>query len=124
MPIKTRKQALREALKRFGKKAAVQDGGWRAASAPEERESAKAELPSVRKQIAAIETRHKEELAPIYKRHREELADLKKREGEIRGIMHCRQYSVGTISDFGGYQAFSVKGEGDTWDEAFEKAGQ
>ena len=104
-----RTQALKEAARLFGKKAAVEDKGKSMASTPEQRAAAVAESKRIRSTIPEGQRPTKEQ--------RDELNRLLCESGRYR-------YSVGTIEGIAGMglQFFSVQGQGDTWEEAFAKA--
>lgn len=93
-------QALKEAVRRWGKDAVIQDRP-KQASTPEQREAARARRQHLR------ETLTKEELK---KRH-QEMDDLL-----FQTLRH--RYSVGVHGGF----FISIRGCGDTWEQCFEAA--
>jgi hypothetical protein len=102
------KQALAQARKRWGKKAAVED--YRVPSSPEIRAEAKAEL----ERIKAMPT---DDLS------KDELREVRKKADAARSTSWRFRYSVGYIDGIGGLMSvFHVSGQGDSWDEAFAKA--
>lgn len=100
--IRTTKQALVEAKRRWGKTAAVEDLGKRAAT-KEKREQAKAKL------------------AELNKLPKEERKATEKERNELCCIIYRERYKVGYISTLM-FSAFHVCGSGDTWEEAFAQA--
>lgn len=99
-----RSQALKEAVRLFGKNAAVRDLGRKFATNEQERRAASAEY---RRLVDSLGTEGK-------KQRRKELDDL-----FARSVRY--QFTVGAISTLGPFRAFSVRGQGDTWEEAFAK---
>lgn len=95
-----RKQALAEAVKRWGKDAMIQDRP-RCASSPEEREVARKQRKYLR------DTLTKE--------------DLKKRHKDMDELLFDSMRYRFSVGIFGGF-FFGVRGSGDTWEEAFEAA--
>lgn len=102
-----RSQALKEAVRLWGKTAAVRDGGKDRASTRERREAAAAEGKRIRLSIPAGQRPTREQ--------REEMDRLL-----FESYRH--RYTVGSISTLGPFAAFHVRGQGDTWEEAFAKA--
>jgi len=102
-----RSQALKEAARLFGKKAAVQDGGK--PSSQEQRDAAFARLKEAR---ALRDSLDKSD--PRYKAARQECLDT-------FGEADRYRFYVGAIGGVGGIQFFHVHGRGDTWEEAFAK---
>lgn len=96
-----RSQALKEAVKRWGNTACVQDRGAKLASTPESREAARTILRSINALPDA-----------------EKKARRKERD-EALCAMYRFRYNVGTLA-MG--IAFGVNGSGDTWEEAFYEA--
>jgi hypothetical protein len=121
-----RQEALLEARKRWGKEAAVQED--KRESSPALREAAKveavktgaakakaaAELAAASKKYGTDHPKHKAALA-------KKIAASKEHDRVQWGTYHYR-YDVGTVWNMGGFGAFSVRGQGDTWEEAFAKA--
>jgi hypothetical protein len=97
----TKSQALKEAVKRWGKNAAVQDKGKERASTPERRAEAKARL----RQFNALPEGEKK-------------VRRKERDHWLTETYRYR-YTVGFIAHG---IAFAVQGDGDTWEEAFASA--
>jgi len=102
-----RSQALKAAVLRWGKSAAVRDNGAAKASTPEQRAAAGAEGKALRLSIPQDRRPTREE--------RDKLDDCLWRSGMYR-------YTDGNISTLGPFSAFHVRGQGDTWEEAFAKA--
>lgn len=127
MKIRTKKQALAEAVRRWGKKAAVRDDGPRLRDGtpwptPEERATLRAELEAhraakpVRPDITTFgDERPLREWRAALREFVEAEAAWKKREQRLSGLVRARRYSVGTVPGLG----FWIEGEGDSWDEAF-----
>lgn len=102
-----RSQALQKAVRLWGiKKAAVRDDGKGRPSSPELRAEAAAKL-KVMNAAKATET----------KEQRKERMELLYWSGHYR-------YTVGTVMSLGGLSGFFVRGQGDTWEEAFAAAEQ
>lgn len=100
-----RSQALKEAVRQWGKTAAVQDRGAGWPSSPELRAAASAKL----KESNAARTK-------------DEPREVRKaRMGLLAASGHYR-YSVGVVHTMCGLSGFFVKGQGDTWAEAFAAA--
>jgi len=96
------KQALAQARKRWGKRAAVEDS--KRESSSQIRDEATAEL----KRLKEIKDRTPEQQTQ-YER--------------ARGRSWHYRYQVGEVTVvFGAFAAFHVYGQGDTWEEAFTKA--
>jgi hypothetical protein len=102
-----RSQALKEAVRRWGKTAVVEDKGAALASTPERRAAAAAEGKRLRESMPK---------------------DRRLTREEREAIDHClvesyrRRYMVGTVSTLGPFSACLVHGWGDTWEEAFAEA--
>src|SRR5438046_783754 len=101
-----RSQALNEAVRLWGKNAAVRDDGKGRPSSPELRAKAAARLNEMNA-VKATET----------KEQRKERMELLHWSGHYR-------YTVGTVMSLAGLGGFFVRGQGDSWEEAFEKAQQ
>ncbi len=98
------KQALAQARKRWGKKAVVQD--IKLDTSPERREQA-------RKRYAELKDLKGDALTP----------ELKKERDNIRSWQWTFRFAVGRIESIAGaFEAFWVKGQGDTWEQAFAEA--
>lgn len=100
-----RSQALKEAARLWGKKAAVQDDGPKRPSSPELRAACSAEL----KELNAARTK-------------DETKEARQRRMQLLGESGHYRYQVGTIVSMCGLAGFFVRGQGDTWEEAFAKA--
>jgi hypothetical protein len=101
-----RSQALKEAARRWGNKAAaVRDDGPSRPSSPELRAAASAKL----KELNAAKTKDETKEA---------------REERMKQLYLCGhyRYTVGTVMTMCGLSGFFVRGQGDTWEEAFAKA--
>lgn len=101
-----RSQAMKEAARLFGKGGAVRDNGKAGASTPERRATAKAALKALRASIPKDR-----------KPTPEERAELDRLFADAVRI----RYTVGEIQGACGFAWFAVRGQGDTWDEAFAK---
>lgn len=101
----TKSQALHHAVKLWGKAAAVQDYGQ--PSSPEKRATASAALDKMRAQ--------KEPPGGYTKEQRKAKLVL------VSDALYYR-YTVGTVMSMAGLGCFLVKGQGDTWEAAFDKA--
>lgn len=97
-----RSQALKQAVGRWGKKAAVRDEGRK--TSPEIRAASLKRLAELR---AMPEPRSPE---------------VRKEIKEHLGAGLDYRYSVGYVGGIAGFSFFSVQGQGDTWEEAFAKA--
>lgn len=123
----TRNQALAEAVKRWGKKAAIQDGGKRRASTPEARARASSELKELRanKPVAPsifdLETWPASRSVAEFRAARlQYVADLRKwtaNESRLFGEALAMRFDVGVVG-----WAFEIRGSGDTWEDAFANA--
>jgi hypothetical protein len=100
-----RSQALKEAVRLWGKKAGVQDDGPTRPSSPELRAAASARL----KELNAARTK-------------DETREARKERMELLGQSGHYRYQVGTVMSMCGLSGFFIRGQGDTWEEAFEKA--
>ena len=100
--------ALKEAVRRWGKSAGVRDIGAKLSRTAEQRRAAREALMELRGFIVTPEDRK------FFKPFREWLVFDSLRE----------RFTVGEISGAGGFRWFSVKGTGDTWEEAFQRADQ
>jgi hypothetical protein len=106
-------QALKEATRLLGKSAAVRDLGPKMNTTEAGREAAHAEVKRIRAlREAATTPEEKKALRPELDRN--------------MGLMVRYRYTVGTIEGIRGMgiSFFSVKGQGDTWEEAFAKVGR
>lgn len=101
-----RSQALKAAVRRWGKNAAVRDDGPKRASTPERRAEATKQLVDLRASIPKDRRPTKEE--------REQIDQL------FSASLRMR-YTVGVIHTVV-FSAFWVKGTGDTWEDAFAEA--
>lgn len=99
----TRNEALQRAVRLWGKQAAVRDNGHPTSEA--DRAAARIEYERLRAMPAADRD-----------------AAQRKEINRLRGLSCYYRYTVGTVWSIGGFGAFSVMGEGDTWDAAFAKA--
>lgn len=104
-----RAQALKAAVRLWGKGGAVKDNGPKFASNPERRAAASEELKKVRAAIPKDRRPTREE--------RDEI-------DRLFGQAMMQRYSVGVIHSLMGLSAFWVKGCGDSWEEAFAAAEQ
>lgn len=113
----TRKEALAEAVRRWGKRAAIRDEGKHRASTPEQRADARAALTEHRKGkpqpigTATWLTLSAEERAG----HNERFHAWKAEHDRLFIAADSFRFTVGTVSAL----AFHIEGHGDTWREAF-----
>lgn len=105
MKIRTTKQALAEAARRWGKRAIVEDQGPKFASTPEARAVAHAAHLQLRDKLTA-------EVGPREKWTKEQRSQV----SDLMWASMRLRYKVGAVM-MGMF--FEVKGEGDSWDEAF-----
>jgi type VI protein secretion system component VasF len=101
-------QALKKAAARWGKNAAVRDEGRPTAEST--RQAASAQLPELRERLQAATT-------PAERKERRAELD------EVLGLALRYRYSVGYVGGIAGFGFFSVQGQGDTWEEACQRAG-
>jgi hypothetical protein len=104
MGTMTQKQALAKAVKLWGKTACVRDEGKRSASSPEKRAEASKQLKALREAYPDRKARTKEQSEEIKR---------------LEFYATHYRYAVGRV-ELGMF--FAVKGQGDTWAEAFTKA--
>jgi hypothetical protein len=97
------KGALKEAIKRWGKAARVAD--HKQPSSQERRAEAHKQLMRLRGLPDSERTK-----------------EIRKHMSDLTSIALYYRYSVGTIGGAGGFAWFSVRGHGDTWEEAFAHA--
>lgn len=98
--------AIKEARRRWGNDAAVDDAGPRRASSPEKRTAAREALMELRGFITTKEDQK------FFREFKDTL---------FSEAMRMR-FAVGRIGGVGGFQFFSVYGNGDTWADAFAQA--
>lgn len=115
----TRDQALRQAQKRWGKRAAIRAEGE--LSSPEKRAAAKERKDTLRSQKAELEAEiTRREVAAGIPEVRAQIQALSKPiTSEMWESMRYR-FTVGSVDGVIG--AFHVKGQGDTWEQAFDAA--
>jgi hypothetical protein len=121
----TNKQALAEAVRRWGETAAVEDRGKKYSSTPEQRAAASAELKKLRANkierigifSASIDGMTLAEARATIKKNAEDITAQHKREQELQSMAWRKRYIVGTLG-FG----FHIRGDGDTWEDAFKAA--
>lgn len=101
----TKSAALAEAVKRWGKQAAVQDNGKKAATTPESRAAAREARAELR---GFITKENKKEFKPMM--------------DSLFSAAMSQRYTVGEIGGVGGFRFFRICGQGDTWEEAFTVA--
>jgi hypothetical protein len=114
----TNDQAMKQAAKRWGKKALIENNGR--FSSPDRREAAREKAASARARIKAIDQEIADRLKALdwYQALTAERKDLQKTASENAGMSMFHRFSVGR--DMGMF--FEVLGSGDTWEEAFAKA--
>jgi len=115
----TRTQAIKEAQKRWGKKALVR--AHEQLSSPERRADAAAQLTDAAARIEAIDREVAERLAVLdwYQALIAERKTLRAQKETANSWRSYYKFSVG--QDAHGF-AFMVLGKGDTWEEAFADA--
>lgn len=116
----TRDKAIREAVKRWGKRALIRAN--ERISSPERREVAQAAFTQAKDRITAIDAEIDERLAALdwlqaLKAERRELVDRKRRDAYD---MTYYKFNVGSTDRILG--AFWIAGSGDTWELAFADA--
>jgi hypothetical protein len=114
----TNDQAMRQATKRWGKKAAIRNAGH--FSSPERRDEASGKAQTARARIKDIDQEITARLKALdwYQALTSERKDLQKVASENSGMALFHRFSVG--KDMGLF--FEVLGSGDTWEEAFAQA--
>jgi hypothetical protein len=114
----TREQAIREGRKRWGKRAIVRAG--EALSSPEQRAEAMDRLKRNRARRDEIDREVQARLNTLdwYRAAQAERKACLQEVSQTQGWASYYKFSVGL--DIG--IAFSVEGQGDTWEEAFAKA--
>jgi hypothetical protein len=105
-----RAQALREAARRWGDNAAVEDKGKARATTPESRAQASAERTALRAKIDAENRRPTPE----------EKLELNRLFSD--GVR--QRFCVGVIATLGPFRAFRIQGVGDSWAECFAQVDQ
>lgn len=122
--IRSQRAALQEAVRRWGARGAVRDAGAARATTPESRAAAHLELrahiatePKFTKLADWPETATVGEYRSALREHNLKHLAWKERRSELWRQTYNRRYAVGVIS-----LGFEIKGEGDTWDEAFANA--
>lgn len=115
----TREKAQAEARKRWGGRAYVTAGQH--LSSPEKREAATAEFAEAKSRIDAIDAEIAERLKALgwFQELQAERRFMVTRKKESLGWRMYYKFQVGH-ADVG----FHVEGQGDTWEEAFERADQ
>jgi hypothetical protein len=97
------------------------------AGTQEDREKARAELKvatAERQRLRdASDARSREILAgdSEYQTLRAAYNEARKRVDDLSGKSHRYRVTVGTVSNLAGFSCFSVKAEGDNWDEVLKK---
>lgn len=105
----TAKGALLQAKEIFGAKAHV---NWDPSALDEEgKELLRKDMAEARSALKAVGTTDKTALA-----------ERKRRVSEISSKLLAYRASVGFVAGVGGIQFFHVKGQGDTWEQALERA--
>ena len=115
----TRDKALREAQRRWGKKALIR--AYDRISSPEERAEAREYFDAAKARIEAIDREIADRLAALdwYQALKAERAAMVKDKQTHIGRMSYYKFTVGR--DSMGI-AFAVEGQGDTWEMAFAQA--
>lgn len=114
----TNDQAMKQAAKRWGKKALVRNAGH--FSSPERRAEAHEKTTTARARMKAIDREITERLKTLdwYQALTNERKELQKVASENSGIAMFHRFSVGRNAGL----FFEVLGSGDTWEEAFAQA--
>jgi hypothetical protein len=92
-------EALKEARRRFGKDALIEDKGWEHASNPIDRAAALSEAKAIAERIQI----------------------LKARQDELRAASRQFQFTIGKVVGVAGFRAFHVNAEGDSWEACFDE---
>jgi hypothetical protein len=118
----TRDQALRQAVKRWGKSAYVQ--ARERLSSPESRAAAGDTVKAARARIDAIDVEIRERLALLdwYQALQAERKAERAKMAAVGANAMYYKFSVGKVSNVGGMAFYSVGGQGDTWEQAFAQA--
>ena len=118
----TREQAIREARKRWGARAMVRANDRVGLSSQEQRQAGSAQVKEWRERKEAIEREINERLAKT-DWYQELSAERKKLYDQIqKNQWRTSYYKFAVGRDIG--IAFSVEGQGDTWEQAFASAEQ
>jgi len=97
------------------------------APTPDEREEAKAALPAAvaeRDRLKELKQKRYEAVLAAdaeYQSLRQAHTEAHKKAGNLSSILHRRKITVGNSMNLGGFGMFSVKAEGDSWEEVIEK---
>jgi hypothetical protein len=116
----TRDIALREAQKRWGKRAMIRAGDK--VTSAYRREIARAGAIRVKEQQDELIRERDERLKALdwLQQMNTEIAALGKQRNELLALSHHYKFSVGSVDNIIG--AFHIKGQGDTWEAAFDAA--
>lgn len=114
----TNDAAKREARKRWGKSAYVRNA--ESSSSPEKRDKKREEFLAAKAEIEAIESEIKERLSKLdwYQELLKRKRELCKTKDSAQGYSHYYRFSVGKSNSLFN----EILGQGDTWEQAFEKA--
>jgi hypothetical protein len=116
----TREQAMKEARKRWGARAMIKAG--QEITSEERRERARAERLDIKQKLEALAKERAERLKALdwLQAMDAEIRALRAKETALISDSTHYKFSVGKIDDILG--AFFVRGQGDTWEQAFERA--
>lgn len=123
----TREQAQRKAARLWGKSASLRV--YEGMTSPERREAARAEAKRLNDEIAQLGAQIAEIEAPYMAQMKAATAALRERRQQARtralrleGLARCYRFTVGEADTFAGMRTLCVRGEGDTWEDAFDNA--
>jgi hypothetical protein len=116
----TRTQALNKAVKRWGTKAMVRAGTQ--VTSQEKRDRARVACAELKAKRQALEQERADKLKelPWLQEMNKAIQKLRDAENQMSGQAWHYKFAVGYVDDILG--AFHVQGQGDTWEQAFEKA--
>lgn len=114
----TNQQAMKQATKRWGKQALVQNNGH--FSSPEKRATASEQATAARARIKAIDQEIADRLKALdwYQALTQERRELQKEASNNTSLALRYRFQVGRNTGL----FFEVLGSGDTWEEAFAQA--
>lgn len=116
----TNQQAMKQATKRWGKQALIQNGGH--FSSPERRAEAGEKAKSARARMKEIDQEISDRLKALdwYQALTSERRELQKVASDNSSLALRYRFQVGRNTGL----FFEVLGSGDTWEQAFEQADQ
>ena len=120
----TDKQAMAQAKKRWGKNGFIESR--LGAQDADGREKARTEMLQLKEEKTNLEAELQRRLAETgwYREIQEKLRQLSTARQKALGRAHSYRFRVGEIHNVGGLGMAHIRGEGDTWEEAFAKAGK